>query len=101
METVKSADGTVITCGRAGDGPSLIVSVGAFGTRVAGRRGWPAGRGHHPHSDRLLRGTPVARAGQDTTNAQISHPWGNPRAWTGGTLARHGRVGRASLRRGP
>jgi pimeloyl-ACP methyl ester carboxylesterase len=30
METVKSADGTVIAYDRAGDGPVLIVSVGAF-----------------------------------------------------------------------
>jgi pimeloyl-ACP methyl ester carboxylesterase len=35
METVKSADGTVIACDRAGDGPPLIVSVGAFCTRTA------------------------------------------------------------------
>lgn len=33
METVKSADGTVIAYDRAGDGPVLIVSVGAFCTR--------------------------------------------------------------------
>ncbi len=33
METVKSADGTVIAYDRAGEGPALIVSVGAFGTR--------------------------------------------------------------------
>src|SRR5260370_7260104 len=33
METVKSADGTVIAYDRAGDGPALIVSVGAFCTR--------------------------------------------------------------------
>jgi pimeloyl-ACP methyl ester carboxylesterase len=33
METVKSADGTVIAYDRAGDGPPLIVSVGAFCTR--------------------------------------------------------------------
>ena len=33
METVKSADGTVIACDRAGEGPALIVSVGAFCTR--------------------------------------------------------------------
>jgi pimeloyl-ACP methyl ester carboxylesterase len=33
METVKSADGTVIAYERAGDGPALIVSVGAFCTR--------------------------------------------------------------------
>ena len=33
METVKSADGTVIACDRTGDGPALIVSVGAFCTR--------------------------------------------------------------------
>jgi pimeloyl-ACP methyl ester carboxylesterase len=33
METVKSADGTVIACDRAGDGPALIASVGAFCTR--------------------------------------------------------------------
>ena len=33
METVKSADGTVIAYDRAGDGPSLIVSLGAFCTR--------------------------------------------------------------------
>ncbi len=32
METVKSADGTVIAYDRAGDGPALIVSVGAFCT---------------------------------------------------------------------
>jgi pimeloyl-ACP methyl ester carboxylesterase len=33
METVKSADGTVIAYDRAGAGPALIVSVGAFCTR--------------------------------------------------------------------
>ena len=33
METVNSADGTVIAYDRAGDGPPLIVSVGAFCTR--------------------------------------------------------------------
>ena len=33
METVTSADGTVIACDRTGDGPALIVSVGAFCTR--------------------------------------------------------------------
>ena len=33
METTKSADGTVIAFDRAGDGPVLIVSVGAFCTR--------------------------------------------------------------------
>jgi pimeloyl-ACP methyl ester carboxylesterase len=33
METVKSADGTVIAYDRRGDGPPLIVSVGAFCTR--------------------------------------------------------------------
>jgi len=33
METVKSPDGTVIAYDRAGDGPALIVSVGAFCTR--------------------------------------------------------------------
>ena len=33
METVKSADGTVISYDRAGEGPALVVSVGAFGTR--------------------------------------------------------------------
>jgi pimeloyl-ACP methyl ester carboxylesterase len=33
METTKSADGTVIAYDRAGDGPPLIVSVGAFCTR--------------------------------------------------------------------
>jgi len=33
VETVKSADGTVIAYDRAGDGPVLIVSVGAFCTR--------------------------------------------------------------------
>ncbi len=35
METVKSADGTVIAYDWAGDGPALIVSVGAFCTRQA------------------------------------------------------------------
>jgi hypothetical protein len=35
METVKSADGTVIAYHWAGDGPALIVSVGAFCTRQA------------------------------------------------------------------
>src|ERR1700733_13364491 len=30
METTKSADGTVIACDRTGDGPPLIVAVGAF-----------------------------------------------------------------------
>jgi pimeloyl-ACP methyl ester carboxylesterase len=35
METVKSADGTVIAYDCAGDGPALIVSVGAFCTRQA------------------------------------------------------------------
>src|SRR5260221_7917332 len=35
METVKSADGTVIAYDCAGDGPALIVSVGAFCTRHA------------------------------------------------------------------
>jgi pimeloyl-ACP methyl ester carboxylesterase len=35
METVTSADGTVIAYDRAGDGPALIVSVGAFCTRQA------------------------------------------------------------------
>jgi pimeloyl-ACP methyl ester carboxylesterase len=33
METVVSADGTVIACDRAGDGPPLVVCVGAFCTR--------------------------------------------------------------------
>ena len=33
METVTSADGTIIACNRAGAGPALIVSVGAFCTR--------------------------------------------------------------------
>jgi pimeloyl-ACP methyl ester carboxylesterase len=33
METVKSADGTVIAYDRTGDGPALVVSVGAFCTR--------------------------------------------------------------------
>ena len=33
VETVTSADGTVIAYDRAGDGPLLIVSVGAFCTR--------------------------------------------------------------------
>jgi pimeloyl-ACP methyl ester carboxylesterase len=33
METVKSPDGTVIAYERAGEGPALIVSVGAFCTR--------------------------------------------------------------------
>jgi hypothetical protein len=33
MEIVKSADGTVIAYHRAGAGPVLIVSVGAFCTR--------------------------------------------------------------------
>jgi pimeloyl-ACP methyl ester carboxylesterase len=33
VETIESADGTVIAYDRAGDGPSLIVSVGAFCTR--------------------------------------------------------------------
>jgi pimeloyl-ACP methyl ester carboxylesterase len=33
METAKSADGTVIAYDRVGDGPVLIVSVGAFCTR--------------------------------------------------------------------
>jgi pimeloyl-ACP methyl ester carboxylesterase len=33
METAKSADGTVIAYDRTGDGPPLIVSVGAFCTR--------------------------------------------------------------------
>ena len=33
METVKSADGTVIAYDRAGDGPALVVSMGAFCTR--------------------------------------------------------------------
>jgi pimeloyl-ACP methyl ester carboxylesterase len=33
MQTVKSADGTVIAYDRAGDGPPLVVSVGAFCTR--------------------------------------------------------------------
>jgi pimeloyl-ACP methyl ester carboxylesterase len=33
MDTVTSADGTVIAYDRAGDGPALIVSVGAFCTR--------------------------------------------------------------------
>jgi pimeloyl-ACP methyl ester carboxylesterase len=33
MESAKSADGTVIAFDRAGDGPVLIVSVGAFCTR--------------------------------------------------------------------
>jgi pimeloyl-ACP methyl ester carboxylesterase len=30
METLKSADGTVIAFDRAGDGPALIVTLGAF-----------------------------------------------------------------------
>ena len=41
METVTSADGTVIAYDRVGDGPVLIVCVGAFCTRatfVAPRR---------------------------------------------------------------
>jgi hypothetical protein len=33
METVKSADGTVIAYDRSGDRPALVVSVGAFCTR--------------------------------------------------------------------
>jgi pimeloyl-ACP methyl ester carboxylesterase len=33
METVKSADGTVIAYDRTGDGPALVVSMGAFCTR--------------------------------------------------------------------
>ena len=33
METVKSADGTLLAYDRTGDGPPLIVSVGAFCTR--------------------------------------------------------------------
>jgi pimeloyl-ACP methyl ester carboxylesterase len=33
METTKSADGTVIAYDRTGDGPPLVVSVGAFCTR--------------------------------------------------------------------
>jgi pimeloyl-ACP methyl ester carboxylesterase len=33
VETVKSADGTVIAYDAAGDGPALVVSVGAFCTR--------------------------------------------------------------------
>ena len=33
METARSADGTVIAYDRTGDGPALIVSVGAFCTR--------------------------------------------------------------------
>ena len=33
METVRSADGTVIAYDRAGAGPPLVVSVGAFCTR--------------------------------------------------------------------
>lgn len=33
METVTSADGTVIACDRAGEGPVLVVCVGAFCTR--------------------------------------------------------------------
>lgn len=33
METVRSADGTLIAYERVGDGPALIVSVGAFCTR--------------------------------------------------------------------
>jgi hypothetical protein len=33
METVKSADGTVIAYDWAGNGPALIVSLGAFCTR--------------------------------------------------------------------
>jgi hypothetical protein len=33
METAKSADGTAIAYERSGDGPPLIVSVGAFCTR--------------------------------------------------------------------
>jgi pimeloyl-ACP methyl ester carboxylesterase len=33
METAKSADGTVIAFDRRGDGPALVVSVGAFCTR--------------------------------------------------------------------
>lgn len=33
METVRSADGTIIAYDRTGDGPVLIVSVGAFCTR--------------------------------------------------------------------
>jgi pimeloyl-ACP methyl ester carboxylesterase len=33
MDTVKSADGTVIAYDRVGDGPPLVVSVGAFCTR--------------------------------------------------------------------
>lgn len=33
METVRSADGTAIACDRVGDGPVLIVTMGAFGTR--------------------------------------------------------------------
>jgi pimeloyl-ACP methyl ester carboxylesterase len=34
MDTVKSADGTLIAYDQAGDGPVLIVSVGAFCTRL-------------------------------------------------------------------
>jgi pimeloyl-ACP methyl ester carboxylesterase len=33
METVKSADGTVIAYDRTGDGPALVVTMGAFCTR--------------------------------------------------------------------
>jgi hypothetical protein len=33
MDTVKSADGTVIAYDRIGAGPALIVSLGAFCTR--------------------------------------------------------------------
>ena len=33
METAKSADGTVIAYDRTGDGPALVVTVGAFCTR--------------------------------------------------------------------
>lgn len=33
METVKSADGTVIAYDRTGVGPPLVISVGAFCTR--------------------------------------------------------------------
>jgi len=35
LETVKSADGTIIACERDGDGPALMVSVGALRTRQA------------------------------------------------------------------
>src|SRR5260370_40942385 len=80
METTKSADGTVIAYDRTGDGPPLIVAVGAFGDR---RAFVPPGG--------LTGGVPVCtshrrgRGGSgDTHAAPPRPPGGEPAAWCAG-----------------